>query len=164
MYQSRSGSDDWSTPIAVLITAMMLIAMISINADFAIADDRARPKLRETQSARSHTATQEPGLRGTVVARPPKFDIADRIATLTAVATALDEVADGATYVWYRRTGRLSGLFKPIRSYTDDSGRICRVIQLTLTARHMTESRVGRACHDRDGGWSLGAAQSAGHW
>lgn len=164
MYQPRSGSDDWSAPIAVLITAMVLIAMISINADFAFADDRAGPKLRDTQGTRSHAVTQEPGLRGTVVARPPKLDISDRIATLIAVATALDEVADGATYVWYRRTGRLSGLFKPIRSYTDDSGRICRVIQLTLTAGHMTQSRVGRACHNRDRGWSLGGAPTGSRW
>src|SRR5512134_694047 len=44
------------------------------------------------------------------------LDANDEIAALESVQIALSEISDGATYVWHRRNGRLSGVVQPTGS------------------------------------------------
>src|ERR671914_165391 len=58
----------------------------------------------------------------------------DEVAALEALQLALTEAADGATVVWRRQHGRLSGLVRPTSSFKDESNRVCRHIVMTLTS------------------------------
>jgi surface antigen len=76
---------------------------------------------------------------------------------LRAFQVALTQVGDGTNYVWYRSTSRLSGVIRPVRSFADADGRICRELRVTLHAgRYYSRSMDGTACRGADGQWSLG--------
>jgi surface antigen len=83
------------------------------------------------------------------------LDDSDAIATLEAVQMALTEVGDGATYVWRRRHGRLSGVIQPTSSFKDANGLICRHIVMALTSGSYSRKTEGIACRQRSGVWIL---------
>jgi hypothetical protein len=92
----------------------------------------------------------------------PKFaeanatlDENDEIAALEAIRVALTEVGDGATYVWHRRHGRLSGIVRPTASFMDPAGRVCRHIVLIMTVGTATGRAEGIACRLEYGRWQL---------
>ncbi len=83
------------------------------------------------------------------------LDDSDAIAALEAVQLALTEVGDGATYIWHRRHGRLSGAVQPTSSFKDGSGHICRHIVMALTSGSYSRKAEGIACRQRNGVWVL---------
>lgn len=80
---------------------------------------------------------------------------ADEIAALEAVQIALSEVGDGASYIWHRDHGRLSGVVRPTSSFMDGAGQICRHLHVLLTSGEHVRRAEGVACRDRQGVWSL---------
>jgi hypothetical protein len=88
-------------------------------------------------------------------AREANLDENDEIAALEAIRVALTEVADGNSYVWYRRHGRLSGIVQPTVSFKDPAGRVCRHILLIMTVGAATGRAEGIACRLGDGRWQL---------
>lgn len=92
----------------------------------------------------------------------PKFadfrsllDEADEVAALESVQLALSEVGDGASYVWHRRHGRLSGIVQPTTSFKDAGGGVCRHVVVLLSAGTETKKTEGIACRLPDGRWQL---------
>ena len=85
----------------------------------------------------------------------PALNRADELATLNAVQIALTEVADGATYVWHRRHGRLNGIVRPTSSFKEDDGTICRHIVLFLNSGRYSRRAEGIACQNKKGVWTL---------
>ncbi len=85
----------------------------------------------------------------------PTLDTTDKIATLEAVHLALSQLGDGASYVWHRRNGRISGVISPTISFKDAQGRVCRHIIMTLTAGTNTARTEGVACRMADKSWRL---------
>jgi surface antigen len=83
------------------------------------------------------------------------LDDSDAIAALEAVQLALTEVGDGATYIWHRKHGRLSGAIQPTTSFKDVSGQICRHIVVALTSGSYSRKAEGIACRQRNGVWVL---------
>jgi hypothetical protein len=83
------------------------------------------------------------------------LDQNDEIAALEAVRVALSQVGDGATYVWHRSNGRLSGVVQPTGSFKDLAGRVCRHIVLILSAGAHTGKIEGVACRLASGRWQL---------
>lgn len=83
------------------------------------------------------------------------LDDTDAVAALEAVQLALTEVGDGATYVWHRKHGRLSGAIQPTSSFKDGSGHVCRHIVMALTSGSYSRKAEGIACRQRDGVWVL---------
>ncbi len=83
------------------------------------------------------------------------LDDTDAIAALEAVQLALTEVGDGATYIWHRKHGRLSGAIQPTTSFKDASGHVCRHIVVALTSGSYSRKAEGIACRHRDGVWNL---------
>jgi surface antigen len=84
-----------------------------------------------------------------------ELDEDDEIAALESVQLALTEVADGSSYVWHRRHGRLSGLIHPTASFKDSAGHVCRHVVLILTTAQVTRKAEGIACRLSDGRWQL---------
>jgi hypothetical protein len=84
-----------------------------------------------------------------------ELDESDEIAALDAIRQALSQVGDGATYVWHRRNGRLSGMVQPTSSFKDAAGRVCRHIVVVLSSTARTGKVEGVACRLADGRWQL---------
>lgn len=79
----------------------------------------------------------------------------DKRAALQALQFALNEVADGATFVWHRKRGLLNGTVKPTTAFLDEDARLCRHVVFTLTAGPRKSSIEAIACRDADGHWSM---------
>lgn len=84
-----------------------------------------------------------------------QLDEADEVAALESVQLALSEVGDGASYVWHRRHGRLSGIVQPTSSFKGAGGGVCRHIVVMLSAGTETKKTEGIACRLADGRWQL---------
>jgi surface antigen len=84
-----------------------------------------------------------------------QLDDTDAIAALEAVQITLTEVGDGATYVWHRWNGRLSGTVQPTTSFKDSSGQVCRHLVMALTSGNYSRKAEGIACRQRNGVWIL---------
>lgn len=83
------------------------------------------------------------------------LDDSDAIAALEAVQVALTEVGDGATYVWHRQHGRLSGAIQATSSFKDPAGHVCRHIVVALTSGSYSRKAEGIACRQHNGVWML---------
>lgn len=88
-------------------------------------------------------------------ALPIKLDLDDRVAALQAIQFTLEEVGDGSTYLWHRKEGELHGFVKPVQSYVDAQGRVCRRLKLALTVGEFSREVEGAACRAEDRRWLL---------
>ena len=132
------------TVAAVVISAFVLICQIFLTSRGAIAED---PQW-ETRIYPSPATTEL-----TVPAR--QLDANDEIAALERIQYALTEVGDGATYVWRRWHGRLSGIVQPTSSFRDAGGKVCRHMVVLLTTGQRTKKMEGIACRLPNGRWQL---------
>jgi len=83
------------------------------------------------------------------------LDQNDEYAALESVQLALTEVADGSSYVWHRSHGRLSGLVKPLSSFKDTRGAVCRHAVVVLSGVEATKRTEIVACRLPTGIWQL---------
>lgn len=97
----------------------------------------------------------EPPSSADQAAPKPALDDTDETATLQAVHIGLTEIPDGANFVWRRAHGRLSGVVRPLFSFKDVNGNVCRHIVLTLKSGTYVRTVEGIACREPDGRWAL---------
>jgi surface antigen len=107
------------------------------------------PASKERNSGRPKFAELPP------IAQRTALDETDEIAALESVQFALSEVGDGASYVWHRNNGRLSGMVQPVASFRDQQGQICRHVLVILTAGTHSKKAEGVACRLPSGQWKL---------
>lgn len=81
------------------------------------------------------------------------FSASDRAAALESVQFALSEVSDGASYVWHRGNGHLSGVVQPTQSFLDTDGRVCRHVIVLLSAGLKSRKTEAVACRLDNGVW-----------
>ncbi|MBU1212295.1 MAG: hypothetical protein KJ587_13615 [Alphaproteobacteria bacterium] len=86
-------------------------------------------------------------------ARGVSLSQSDRVAALENVQYALTELGDGASYVWHRGNGRLSGVIQPTSSFVDAKGRVCRHIVVLLSAGEKSRKTEAVACRLGNGVW-----------
>ena len=135
------------------LTAFAIITSIYVTTGFARAADAAAPPFQPGCSCPNSGAQK---------AMKPKFadlklplDEADEVAALESVQFALAEVADGSSYVWHRSNGRLSGIVKPLTSFKDTRGSICRHVLVVLNSTDLTKKTEAVACRLPTGVWQL---------
>lgn len=83
------------------------------------------------------------------------LDPQDRLAVLEAIHVGLTELADGASYVWHRKNGRIGGSIRPTVSFVQGNGQVCRHIVFQLTLGDFSRQMEGIACREPDKSWSL---------
>ena len=83
------------------------------------------------------------------------LDESDEIAALESVQFALSEVGDGASYIWHRNNGHLSGMVQPVTSFKDSGGQVCRHVVVMLTSGVVSKKTEGVACRLDNGQWRL---------
>lgn len=166
--------------VAVVATGIGLVAAIFISTDFARAAEPrpatglplgARPipidpRDGQTGDARSagpscscpdaREKSSRPKFAGLIAGPTSALDESDEIAALASVHLALNGVGDGQAYVWARSNGRLSGLVRPVSSFRNDDGQICRHVILLLTTGLTTKRTESTACRLPGGRWQLG--------
>lgn len=79
----------------------------------------------------------------------------DHVATLQAIEIALTQAGDGATYVWNRGSGRITGAVRPTSTFRDADRRICRHLEMQLRLGAYVRRTEGIACRGADGVWEL---------
>jgi hypothetical protein len=77
------------------------------------------------------------------------------VAALEAMQLALTEVEDGSSYVWHHNGSDLSGIVRPVRSFRDGRGRVCRHLHVTLSSGSRQKSTESIACRTAGGPWHL---------
>ena len=143
------------------LTAFALVATIFLSTDGARAIEPAN-----TAAEAQAPSCSCPGLSNR--RQKPKFaelraapddggplNSGDEIAALSSVQHALSATADGATYVWHRNNGRISGLVRPTSSFKNVEGGICRHVIVMMTTGEKTRKTEGVACRQDNGVWNL---------
>jgi hypothetical protein len=82
----------------------------------------------------------------------------DQTAVMQAVHYALSEIGDGASYVWHRTHGRLSGVVQVNGTYKGTTGALCRRLNVMLTSGGETRKLTTHACRLPDRSWQLAPA------
>jgi surface antigen len=148
------------------LTAFCLVATVFLSPGDALAADPSTPA---TGLSGEEAAAPPCSCPGTSSRRQkPKYadlktapddgrplDAGDEMAALSSVQHALSATADGATYIWHRNNGRLSGLVKPTSSFKNVNGSICRHVVVMMTTGNKTRKAEGVACRDANGVWTL---------
>lgn len=124
--------------------------MIFVSADFAIAAETGQAPGAACTCPESKP--QKPKFAGLA---PQPLDDTDEVAALESVQYALTEVADGSSYVWHRSNGRLSGIIKPVASFKDKQGDVCRRALVVLNSASTTKKIEVTGCRLPDGVWQL---------
>jgi len=138
------------TVVATLLSSFFLAAVVLLSPDIVRADEaeQAGPPCACGESQKKSAKPKFAGLADTL-------DEGDEIAALESVQQALNKVGDGASYVWHRANGRLSGLVQPTHSFRNAQGQVCRHLVILLTTGDRTNKAEGIACRAADGRWAL---------
>ena len=131
------------------LTAFALIATLFFAPEFARAGEMTSAAadclcLKGTSSDLKPSAIEKPLLNES-----------DEIAALESVQLALTEIADGSSYIWHRNHGRLSGIVKPVSSFKDVKGSVCRYAVVVLSSVDVTKRTEIVACRLPTGIWQL---------
>jgi len=140
------------TLAATFLSGFFLAACVLIlPADAFAADDGAADSTTPCTCPESQRKATRPKFAGL----SHELDEVDEMAALESVQLALSKVGDGATYVWHRSNGRISGLVQPTASFRNQKGSVCRHLILLLTTGDKTAKTEGVACRDGSGRWQL---------
>lgn len=106
--------------------------------------------------------SETPSARSARRALPPTFeqlraqlDRSDRIAALTALQMALDQVGDGGTFYWRKPDRNLKGIIKPTAAFRNADGRVCRHVIYALSLGAYRKQIEIVACREAGGRWRL---------
>lgn len=135
------------------LTAFALVASIFFTADFATAAEAAAPGQPPSCSCPNNGAQKSTKPKFAELRMP--LDESDEIAALESVQFALTEVADGSSYVWHRSHGRLSGVVKPLTSFKDSRGTVCRHVLVVFNGTDETKKTETVACRLATGVWQI---------
>lgn len=137
------------------LTAFALVSAIFYSSDFAAADPMAAPTPPSAPSCTCPNSGAQKSTRPKFAGLQGPLDESDEIAALQSVQYALSEVADGSSYIWHRSNGRLSGVVKPLSSFKDQQGGVCRHVLVVLNSSDSTKKTEAVACRLATGVWQL---------
>lgn len=139
-------------PVAAGVTAFALVAAVLLLPEFARASEATGAGAPPSCTCPDANKPLKPKFAGIDV---ETLDEGDAVAALQSLQFALVEVADGASYVWHRANGRLSGVVRPTRSFKSADGAICRHVLVVLSTAAKTRQSETVACRQPTGQWKL---------
>jgi len=146
--------------VLTLFMGFAFVAAVFLNVEMAFAAEVglqaealkcAPPNAKKCVSAIQATTR----FRKKIGAKRAMLDESDRLAALRSIQYALSNVGDGASYVWQRGNGRLSGVIQPTESFKDDQGRVCRHVIVRFTAGDYSRGIETLACRRDSGVWVI---------
>jgi surface antigen len=141
---------------AAVATGFALVAAVFLDALPAAADETGAspPAAGAGPNCSCPEASGKP-IKPKFAGLGEPLDEGDEIAALASVQYALTNVGDGASYVWKRANGRLSGIVHPTSSFRNGEGSVCRHLVVMLTTGFTTRKTEGTACRIEGGRWQL---------
>ncbi len=136
-------------------TAFALVAAIFVPYDYSFAADQTIGVTVDPKSSATPTAPDSKPTLPDVNAVKAVLDQDDEYAALESVQYELTEVADGSSYIWHRGHGKLSGIVKPVSSFKDTHGSVCRHAVIVLSGMEATKRTEIVACRLATGIWEL---------
>ena len=79
----------------------------------------------------------------------------DRQVALRALHIALNQLSDGAAFVWRSKARKLTGVIRPTIAFRDDDGRVCRHVVYTVALGRYQKRIEGIAWRSLNGSWML---------
>ena len=137
--------------IGSLAASTAAAAFLFLTTLLATDTTRAEPS---TPASRPEVFGSPPTARA-LPAFPPRIEPGDATAALEAIEIALTQAGDGATYVWQRGNGRLTGSVRPTSTFRDADRRMCRHIEMQVQLGAHARRTEGIACRSADGVWEL---------
>jgi surface antigen len=132
-------------------TAFALVAAIFVPSEYSFAADKAADATACPKPSALDIKPKLPDVKDASVV----LDQDDEYAALESVQFGLTEVADGASYIWHRAHGKLSGIVKPVSSFKDTHGSVCRHAIVVLSGAQSTKRTEIVACRLPTGVWEL---------
>jgi surface antigen len=86
---------------------------------------------------------------------PERLDGRSRATALRALHVALDQLSDGATLIWRKKSLGLEGAIRPTAAFRNRDGQICRRLTYQMKIGDYAKRIDGIACRQIDGSWSL---------
>lgn len=159
MRQDVSDQGSSAAPfLGFAVAAAFLFGIVLLGPDLASA---AEPKSNAgSQGSPPCRCAEQPGTTSPTVSPHASTDVRsqldhyDQLAVIQAMHLALSEVGDGASYVWHRSHGRLSGIVQ-INGTIKSGGSICRKLTVVLTAGTETRRISTTACRLTDRSWQI---------
>ena len=142
-----------TTCVCMIVTSAVVSIVLAPLLQPAVADTTDRPDLINVakQNANQHKYNKAPRF-----VRPhATLSQRDELATLEAIHFALSNTADGETYVWRNKHGRLNAVLQPTTSFLDNKDRVCRHVVIMLNSGLKSKRAEGIACLSGSGTWSL---------
>lgn len=137
------------------LTAFTLVTAIFYSSDFAAAEPAVAPAPPAAPSCSCPNSGAQKATKPKFAGLQRPLDESDEIAALQSVQYALSEVADGSSYIWHRSNGRISGVVKPLSSFKDQQGSVCRHVLVVLNSSDTTKKTEAVACRLAGGVWQL---------
>lgn len=138
--------------------AAFLVCIVLLGPDVAFAGE---PKSQAgSQASPPCNCADQSGRTSPAVSPDAPTDIRgsldhyDQLAVIQAMHLALTEIGDGASYVWHRSHGRLSGIVQINGTYKS-GGNLCRRMTVMLTAGTETRRISTTACRLADRSWQI---------
>lgn len=146
----------FSGQLSVLVLASLFLVS-TVNGVGIAGEDHIPAKLNEKADPnpwayRLDVAPQETQ-KTTVAELKAKLTQNDFLAALKALNMALNEVGDGATFVWRRKGHGLKGAIKPTAAFRSQDGRVCRHLVFALSLGGYVKSIESIACRQPSGAW-----------
>lgn len=139
---------------APLLAAALFLAAIPAQAGSAIAASGLAGPQRPNPPP-SHKVAREPAESLSLPELRARLDRSDRVAALHALHMALNNTADGGTFIWKKDDRGLKGVIKPTNAFRNAYGQVCRHVIYAISLGRYRKQIEFVACREAGDRWRL---------
>jgi len=106
-------------------------------------------------SAPSRDIARQPDESPSLSELRERLDASDQVAALHALHMALNNTADGGTFIWQKTNRELKGVIKPTTAFRNAHGQVCRHVIYALALGRYRKQIEFVACREAGDRWRL---------
>jgi surface antigen len=106
-------------------------------------------------SAPSHNVSRRPDDSLSLPELQARLDNSDQVAVLHALHMALNNTADGGTFIWQKTDRDLKGVIKPTSAFRNAHGQVCRHVIYAIALGRYRKQIEFVACREAGDRWRL---------